>query len=64
MLTMKTVLSVLFLGTVLFQGTTGFGMSLLCIPILAALTEPRTAIECVTVAALGTTTTIAYTSTR
>ena len=44
----------------MFQGTTGFGMALLCTPLLATLIDPRTAVECVTVVAMATTATIAY----
>ena len=46
--------------TSIFQGVCGFGMALLCIPILAALTNPKMAIECMTVASLGTTATMAF----
>jgi hypothetical protein len=47
-------------ATSIFQGACGFGMALLCIPMLAMLVEPRMAVECMTVASLGTTATMAF----
>lgn len=44
----------------LFQGTTGFGMALLCIPILTTMTDTHTAVECVTIVATATTASIAF----
>ena len=46
--------------TAMFQGTTGFGMALICTPLLAALAGTRTAVECITLVATTTTATIAY----
>jgi len=46
--------------TAMFQGTTGFGMALICTPLLAAITGTRTAVECITLVATTTTATIAY----